>query len=355
MPDNRRIIFLDYLRIFAFVSVLVGHKSYVHALTYINNETLHAAPRFVLECLLPLFRGGGAGIIIFFLVSGYIITHVLQSERPTDFFIKRIFRIYPLYIVAVLLQAIDRYYSDGHIPDIGTILPQLLLVGDFFGTPYTLNGVEWTLRVEVVFYVFMGVLRYLNLIHEYPKTLPWILLVATILLGILSPIPSSDIYTKGYFTIYSPFLFLGAFCYLKEIKRVSFSLLIGFTFLVLFQYYYLISVYQPRWIGQHFAALAVVIFLLSWRYRVNFISTSGIRLFSDLTYSVYLFHNWMWNPIKKALGETSASILHPDIEALFVLLWVCFFMLKLVEKPSVKLGRVVSKYIREKYSKPNTN
>ncbi len=26
IPDSRRIIFLDYLRIFAFTSVLVGHK-----------------------------------------------------------------------------------------------------------------------------------------------------------------------------------------------------------------------------------------------------------------------------------------------------------------------------------------
>ncbi len=70
---NGRIVFLDYLRIFAFVSVLIGHKFYPYLLEFIADENIHATPRMIVEFLMPLFYGGGAGVVVFFLVSGYII------------------------------------------------------------------------------------------------------------------------------------------------------------------------------------------------------------------------------------------------------------------------------------------
>ncbi len=67
-------------------------------------------------------------------------------------------------------------YSINHQPlQFHILIPQLLLIGDFFQTPHTLNGVEWTLRVEVLFYVFMLILRYTDLIGKRENFLPWIL------------------------------------------------------------------------------------------------------------------------------------------------------------------------------------
>ncbi len=346
--SKQRIVFLDYLRIFAFVSVLVGHKFYSHAEKIIDNETIHATPRFILELLLPLCKGGGAGVVVFFLVSGYIITHVLQVEQTTDFFIKRIFRIYPLYIIAVLLQSSLQFVASGTFPDIYTIIPQLLLIGDFFHSPYTLGGVEWTLRVEILFYLFMGFLRYCNVLPQHNRLLPWILISVTLILGFLPPFPSFSLGTRGYLTIYGPFLFLGAFYYLKEIKQISSSMLTGFTLLVLFRYYYLIAVYQSYWLEYHFATLSVVLFFVMWRFQVHFMVTSSVLFLSDLTYSVYLFHNWTWGPIKMLLHTTSINILHPDIQALLVLLLFCFFMLKIIEKPGIQCGRIILQHLRKR-------
>ncbi len=346
MIDNRRIVFLDCLRIFAIFSVVAGHKFFGHALNFANNETFYAAPRFLLVFLFPFFYMGGVGVVVFFLISGYIITHVLQSEQPTEFFIKRIFRIYPLYVAAVLFQAIERHYSVGYILDIEIILPQLLLIGDFFDTPYALDGAEWTLRVEIMFYLFMGILRYLKLLSEYKKILPWVLIGVTLLFGILPAFPSSG-FGKGFFLIFGPFLFLGVFFYLREAKQVSFSLFIGFVFLVVFQYYYLILVHSPRLVGSQFGILGLMVFVLLWSCRARLEAAPAILFFSNLTYSVYLLHNGMWNPIKEMLGKPSVSILHPDTEVLFVLLVICFFMLKLIEKPGIKLGRVVVRNCRK--------
>jgi peptidoglycan/LPS O-acetylase OafA/YrhL len=83
--NSSRIVFLDYLRIFAFVSVLIGHKFYAAVVDLSNDRTVHATPRFIADVLLPLVSGGGAGVVVFFLVSGYIITHVLQTERTGEF------------------------------------------------------------------------------------------------------------------------------------------------------------------------------------------------------------------------------------------------------------------------------
>ena len=126
-----RIVFLDYLRIFAFSSVLIGHKFLLYFQDIATNGNVHASARLLASCLIPLFSEGGAGVVVFFLVSGYIITHVLQTERTLEFLVKRIFRIYPLYIVAVLLQY-RSLSAAGHPPDLSVLGAQLSLFGDFF-------------------------------------------------------------------------------------------------------------------------------------------------------------------------------------------------------------------------------
>ena len=40
---------------------------------------------------------GFLGVAIFFLISGFIITHVAQSEKRFEFLVKRILRIYPAF------------------------------------------------------------------------------------------------------------------------------------------------------------------------------------------------------------------------------------------------------------------
>lgn len=338
--SRNRIVFLDYLRIVAFTSVLIGHKFYTYLVTLSNDQTVHSTPRLIANLLLPFVYGGGVGVGVFFLVSGYIITHVLQTEQTREFLIKRTFRIYPLYIVAVLAQYI--FLSvEGNAPGLLILLPQLLLVGDFFGTPYALNGAEWTLRVEVMFYAYMVVLRSLNLMTHYKKLLPYCLLGTAMLCWFLAPIPSAEIWSKGYFTIYGPFLLLGVIFYLYEKKQTSVTILmfsIGFIF---YQHYSLMATYQQRWLDAHFAILAFIIFVVFWIFRRHITAAPWVLFLSDLTYAIYLFHNWFFGYAKQGLAIFSVSVLNPDIQALVVLLLVCFFMVKYVEKPGIRLGRTL--------------
>lgn len=64
---NNRILFLDYLRVFAFLSVLIAHK-YSESLSIAANDmNVHATLRLMALTLYQVFEGGGVGVIVFFL------------------------------------------------------------------------------------------------------------------------------------------------------------------------------------------------------------------------------------------------------------------------------------------------
>ncbi|WP_040579718.1 hypothetical protein [Methylobacter tundripaludum] len=44
--ETTRIVFLDYLRVFAFISVLIGHKFTVDIATAMGNDKLHATQNY---------------------------------------------------------------------------------------------------------------------------------------------------------------------------------------------------------------------------------------------------------------------------------------------------------------------
>lgn len=127
-----RIVFLDYMRIVAFMSVLVGHEFYHYIAEIISSSDYNHSVRTITHWVAPLFQGGAAGVVIFFLTSGYIITHVLQKETTKDFIIRRLFRIFPLYIFAVFSQLLFMStVLDAPLPDAKTIITQISLTGDF--------------------------------------------------------------------------------------------------------------------------------------------------------------------------------------------------------------------------------
>ena len=338
LNPNKRLAFLDILRIFAFTSVLVGHKFYDLLDSLSKNESSHITLRLVYDVLKTACWGGGAGVIVFFLISGYIISLVLETENTKIFLIKRIFRIYPLYITAVILEATLGYYISGTpFPSISIWIPRLLLIGDFFGTPYALYGVEWTLRIEVLFYAIMAALHYAKLINNF-RFLPAIYLLIVILLQLGKPFPIQQGFGYGYVTLYLPFLFMGSCIYMIEKEKVNKELgllCIGYIF---FSYLYFDSIISPLGKESHFVALACTLFFALWLIRINLKEYFLVTFFSDLTYSIYLFHNWLWSHIQLAIKNFSIFDSHQRLQTLFFLFLICYFFHKIVEKYGILFG-----------------
>ncbi|HZP65959.1 MAG TPA: acyltransferase [Rudaea sp.] len=339
MNHDRRIAFLDYLRVFAFVSVFLGHKYFTALSAFASDPSGWYPARLVCAFVLPFLHRGGAGVVVFFLVSGYVIAHVLGKETAGEFVVKRFFRIYPLFVGTVLLE----YTLLGWFPDGTDLLRQLLLVGDFFGTRYALAGVDWTLRIEVVFYAFMAMLRAFDMFGARRNALPIALIAALVGCGLLAPIPATEIWSKGYLTIYAPFLLLGSMAYLFERREIPARVLIAFGALVFVQYYALMLEYQPDLARDTYVFVGCAVFFAAFAARDALRARSGVFLLSELTYAVYLFHNWFFDYMETAYAGRGLAAPFVDLIVCAALFAVCILATVCIEKPFIRLGRRVVK------------
>ena len=144
----------------------------------------HVNAQSSLPLLVSIFQFGHAGVDLFFVISGFIITHVHVTDigRPARFgaYIRRRFqRVYPMYWIATGLALL--------ITSIRHPWPQLSLIAasatlDPF-TPQLIVGVAWTLQFEVVFYLIFG-LCILNRRIGVTIAGMWLLLVVAGLAGV---------------------------------------------------------------------------------------------------------------------------------------------------------------------------
>src|SRR6185437_13919219 len=183
--NNAYIIQLDGLRFFAILSVMIGHW-----LQWQINQ--------------PIIQGFpfGNGVILFFVLSGYLITDILLRNKIKSieisipkatllksFYVRRILRIFPLYFVTIFFLFFINYKNTREIfPWLVTFSSNIyqsihnVYVDDF--------NHFWSLAVEEQFYLFW----------------PWlIILIPTkysekIIIGLIG----LSVLTKVYLFIYFP-------------------------------------------------------------------------------------------------------------------------------------------------------
>jgi len=147
-PQGRRFGYLDSIRLIAAVFVVFQHL------------TEHRGD-WVARNLSPLGIGLG-GVALFFFISGYVVPlSVGKALDLRSFAIKRWFRLYPLYLVALaFLIAIS---LAGVLPNWRFMLSapafdwvaNLLLIQEFVGARPFL-GVSWTLIIEIIWYTMFS-------------------------------------------------------------------------------------------------------------------------------------------------------------------------------------------------------
>ncbi len=342
---QERLVFLDWLRIIAFLTVFIGHKFQNLIVILMSDPKLHGTIGLLSGLLFPVTVGGACGVVIFFLVSGYIITHVLFKESSGDFLLKRFFRIYPLFFVAVFSQvAFNKIMTPSFSIDWAIVVKQLTLFGDFSNTPNSLTGVDWTLRVEILFYIVMSLIKKSGFLDTSNKLL-LLPLISLILYSLWSMkiIPFLGNWNQGYLNLYAPFLFMGSLVCLFEKGKLTTTVLIMFTSIILIQHWSHLSSIQPGWKNEHYALIATMIFFVFWLFRYQLTLPSWALFLSKLTYSFYLFHNWVYDALLQFFTPIFQTPLPSISLSIISLIGICWLSVVCIEQPSLKLGR---KFIR---------
>jgi len=143
-----RLGWLDALRGIAALVVVFDHSSYAFMAEFRRE-------------LMPEFNTSRYGIMVFFLVSGYIIPASLERRRCVrTFWIGRLFRIYPLWMAVVGGVLVASLVGVAEIGDFGgqsfvtAALAHVTLLQELLGTPNLLL-VLWTLSYEMAFYLLV--------------------------------------------------------------------------------------------------------------------------------------------------------------------------------------------------------
>ena len=110
--------------------------------------------------LVNLLGNGYLGVPFFFVLSGFILTHVYQGRLATGdqtrrYTVARLARVYPVYLLALVLTAIWVPFEDWSLAS----FPQFVMLQSW--TPAWPGGAwfenwniaAWTLSIELVFYL----------------------------------------------------------------------------------------------------------------------------------------------------------------------------------------------------------
>jgi peptidoglycan/LPS O-acetylase OafA/YrhL len=170
---------VDGLRFIAIFSVMLFHVYF--SATHVPGAALSRSPfDFVVWPVVEGFRG----VQLFFVISGFILGLPFAAQYITNapavnvgrFYLRRVTRLEPPYVLALLLvYAAAVMMRNVHVqePGFGVSLPLRLAYAYCFvrGSYPSLDGVTWTLEIEVQFYLLAPLLAHVFKLAALPRRL----------------------------------------------------------------------------------------------------------------------------------------------------------------------------------------
>lgn len=319
-----------------------------------------------------IFNGSDA-VSFFFVLSGFVLSFpFLHGNRRLDigkFYVNRIFRIYPAFIIALILNALFSIRNDLKNAPLDALWNTFGFRGKSFWEELLLIrgrsaylGLDWTLTIEIVMSFFIPFLIAMTLFNK--RLLTWFVF-ASLLMG----------FVMGVFVL--PFaLGMIAAVYYDEIRSGSFkttkwykyrALILSIAFL-LFSIRHIDRIFPlGEWVVNKLnllqldfftcTAIASFIFLVAIIHfkSVQHILEKKLLLFlGKISYGIYLLH-WV---IVAAIFEYWPQITphFPNVEIAFmVMMVVCVALTVLlstalyywIELPFIRYGKQLIKHWKE--------
>jgi peptidoglycan/LPS O-acetylase OafA/YrhL len=276
------------------------------------------------DFLFKVFNFGGSGVDFFFVLSGFIILYVHQSDIGNKnklklFFIKRFTRIYPIYWVILTLKLSASlfffYDPDTNQRSLGEIVKAFLLFPqDRTILSSSFLGVSWTLSYEIFFYLVFGVLIFFK--PKFSLPIITILIVGTILnfIGVFN-IPKDSFLLKFIFDEHNLEFALGclaAHLLLKKVIKFKYGIFLVsvgafiYTLFAINEYYGFIELSSVISFGIPSTFLVIGSASLEMK---NLIKVPYILIHvGNASYSIYLMHGFVINNLTKMLIKLNQPI-----------------------------------------------
>ncbi len=190
LTKAERIYEIDILRFLAAIVVFFFHSAF--------RGKYYELYSFEFQELSLFSKYGFFGVDLFFIISGFVILMSIQNKTPTEFFQSRCVRLYPCFWFGVTFTAIVCYFWGAEVFQLSfwQYVLNMTMLAEFLGVP-SIDGVYWTLYVEIKFYVFMYIImltkkiKYLiyflytwailamaNLVVDFPWTVQSVLILS---------------------------------------------------------------------------------------------------------------------------------------------------------------------------------
>lgn len=307
----------------------------------------------------PDFINGSIGVDIFFALSGWLITYLLLAEQRktgsinlTSFYIRRIFRIVPLYLLTIILYfaaavVMSRLTGDPHeLESFAYGFPYFISFNGEYMDHYggLMFGHSWTLGIEEKFYILWPCALFF--LFQGRKSAPLFLLIAIVVLIALAQHPI--LLLRGYIG-----LTFGALLAWVVMQRddllgsarwsdVPYGALAGIGVA------YILSALFPHPFAWNLCISFFGAFLVGglWLAQketllARFLSLQPMAAAGRLTYAVYLTHVLVINVVALALSKVGVTV--PWVVAFVICyagaLATGFVLNRLLERPLIDMGR----------------
>ncbi|MBR9873066.1 MAG: acyltransferase [Vibrionaceae bacterium] len=273
--NSKRLLELDGLRGIAALFVVLYHFFYRYNEIYGHNFEIYS-----------MFYYGKFGVHLFFIISGFVIIKSVENSTFFEFAKSRFLRLYPIYWVCMIITflCVSIFTLEGREVTFLQATMNLLMFQTYLKVP-NVDGVYWTLAVELNFYFIISII-YLCGFRRQLNAIFSIILLCSILnnLNVVS-IPV-EIRVVLLFDYIAMFLF-GIIVYNAKFnnkKMFSFEniLLVSLITYDLFVKYNLFQFVT--------VLLLMILFLFSVFYGFNLLKWNGFVYLGGISYSLYLIH-----------------------------------------------------------------
>lgn len=297
--QNKHYFYLDVVRGVSALCIVLYH----YTTRYIENPITDNEAKVDWALTFPW---GCAAVSTFFILSGFLTAKYLFSgddnlnfKSAIQFIRNRIIRLYPAFVVAMFTTMLFLYFGFGVNIPLKRVLCNLTMLPALFSQP-AIDGVYWTLQIELFFYMGIAVLMLLNNV----KTIK-IMLLLWVITPLLYCVDNSIIHTVSNIIFISDYIstFVAGISIYLIVKRqnVKYALLL---LLISFVSQIILSDMA------HIIFFLMTIFLIYYATKFDFNKGSNTYTFrllkwvGDISYPLYLIHQMVGFTILYTIQKT---------------------------------------------------